>query len=85
MLHELTIHQAARLLRSGDLSAVHLTETIIDRILEIDNDVKAYLTLLPELALEQAAAADRAIAAAVRRDRWPRCRLSSASRSRSRT
>ena len=64
MLHDLTIHAAAGLFRAGDISSVHLTETLLDRIISVDNDVKAYLTLLPELALEQAAAADRAIAAA---------------------
>ena len=64
VLHDLTIHAAADLLRAGDISSVQLTEALIDRIAGVDNDVKAYLTLLPELALEQAAAADRAIAAA---------------------
>ena len=64
MLHDLTIHAAADLLRAGEISSVQLTEALIDRIAGVDNDVKAYLTLLPELALEQAAAADRAIAAA---------------------
>ena len=70
MLHDLTIHAAADLLRSGEISSVQLTEALIDRIAGVDNDVKAYLTLLPELALEQAAAADRAIAARARRDPW---------------
>ncbi len=85
MLHDLTIHAAADLLRSGEISSVQLTEALIDRITDVDNDVKAYLTLLPELALEQAAESDRAIAARARRDRWPRCRRSPASRSRSKT
>ena len=64
MLHDLTIHAAADLLRSGDISSVQLTEALIDRISDVDNDVKAYLTLLPELALEQAAESDKTIAAA---------------------
>jgi len=51
VLHDLTIHAAANLLRAGDISSVQLTEALLDRICGVDNDVKAYLTLLPELAL----------------------------------
>jgi aspartyl-tRNA(Asn)/glutamyl-tRNA(Gln) amidotransferase subunit A len=68
VLHELTIHEAAALLRSGEFTATELTEAMLDRILAVDNDVKAYLTLTPETALEQAAGADEAIASARRAD-----------------
>jgi aspartyl-tRNA(Asn)/glutamyl-tRNA(Gln) amidotransferase subunit A len=64
VLHELTIHEAAALLRAGQITAVELTGAVLDRILAVDNDIKAYLTLTPELALEQAAEADAAFAAA---------------------
>ena len=64
MLHELTIHEAAALLRAGDITAAELTGAVLDRILAVDNDIKAYLTLTPELALEQAAEADAALATA---------------------
>ncbi|MBC7252162.1 MAG: Asp-tRNA(Asn)/Glu-tRNA(Gln) amidotransferase subunit GatA [Anaerolineae bacterium] len=57
-LYELTIHQARSLLQSGQISAAELTTAVIDRILAVDNEVKAYLTLTPELALEQARQAD---------------------------
>ena len=57
-LHELTIHQARSLLNSGEISALELTAAAVDRILQVDNDIKAYLTLTPELALEQARRAD---------------------------
>ena len=57
-LHELTIHEARALMKKGKVSAVELTQAAIDRILAVDNDVKAYLTLTPELALEQAREAD---------------------------
>ena len=67
MLHKLTIHEAAALLRAGDITAVELTGAVLDRILAVDNDIKAYLTLTPELALEQAAEADAAFAAARQR------------------
>ena len=62
-LYELTVHEAHELLRKGEISAVELTQTLIDRILEVDNQVKAYLTLTPELALEQAEQADHRIGA----------------------
>ena len=64
MLYDLTIHQAARLLRDGDLKATELTEAVLDRIYAVDNDIKAYLALTPEMALEQAAQADAVIAVA---------------------
>ncbi len=57
-LHELTIREAGRLLRRGEISAVELAGALIDRIVDADNDVRAYLTLTPEVALEQAQAAD---------------------------
>ncbi|HID64696.1 MAG TPA: Asp-tRNA(Asn)/Glu-tRNA(Gln) amidotransferase subunit GatA, partial [Anaerolineae bacterium] len=62
-LYELTIHEAHELLKEGEISAVELTQAVIDRILEADNQVKAYLTLIPESALEQAQQADQRIAA----------------------
>jgi len=62
-LYELTIHQAHELLRKGEISSVELTQALLDRIVEIDNQIKAYLTLTPELALEQARRADERRAA----------------------
>jgi aspartyl-tRNA(Asn)/glutamyl-tRNA(Gln) amidotransferase subunit A len=62
-LYWLTIHQAQALLRSGQISSVELTQALLDRVLAIDNDVRAYLSLLPEEALAQAEAADRRRAA----------------------
>ncbi len=55
----LTIQQAHHLLRAGDISSVVLTQAFLDRIVALDNDLKAYLTLAPEMALDQAAEADR--------------------------
>ena len=68
-LHELTIHEAHRLLRQGQISSVELTQALFDRILAVDNEVKAYLCLLPESSLEEAGQADAAIAAARREGR----------------
>jgi len=62
-LHELTIHEAQELLRKGEISAVELTQAVIDRIVEVDNQVKAYLTVTPESALDQAQEADDRIVA----------------------
>ena len=62
-LYELTIHEAQELLGKGEVSAVELTQAVIERIVEVDNQVKAYLTVTPELALEQAREADRRRAA----------------------
>ena len=62
-LHTLTIHEAADLLRSGAISSVALTEAVLERIVAVDNDVKAYLALTPEAALADAAAADATLAA----------------------
>ncbi|MCS7282573.1 MAG: Asp-tRNA(Asn)/Glu-tRNA(Gln) amidotransferase subunit GatA [Anaerolineae bacterium] len=59
-LYDLTIHEARKLLDAGEISAAELTQAVIDRILAVDNAVKAYLTLTPEEALEQARAADAA-------------------------
>jgi len=64
MLHTLTIHQVVQLLRTGEVSAIEVTEAALDRIFAVDNAIKAYLTLLPELALEQAAEADARLRAA---------------------
>jgi aspartyl-tRNA(Asn)/glutamyl-tRNA(Gln) amidotransferase subunit A len=58
-LTQLTIHEAHALLHRGEISSVELTRAVLDRIVAHDNDVKAYLTLAPEAALEQAAEADR--------------------------
>ena len=62
-LHELTIHEAHNLLEKGEICSVELTQAVIDRIAAVDNDIKAYMTLTPELALEQAREADRRRAA----------------------
>jgi aspartyl-tRNA(Asn)/glutamyl-tRNA(Gln) amidotransferase subunit A len=58
-LAHLTIHQAGTLLSEHAISSVDLTQAVLDRILSLDNEVKAYLSLSPEWALAQAAEADR--------------------------
>ena len=63
-LFRLTIHEAAALLRRREISSVELTQAVLDRIYAVDNAVKAYLAILPEAALADAAAADKALAEA---------------------
>jgi aspartyl-tRNA(Asn)/glutamyl-tRNA(Gln) amidotransferase subunit A len=58
-LAHLTIREASALLCQRKISSVELTQAVLDRILCVDNEVKAYLTLCPESALAQAAEADR--------------------------
>jgi aspartyl-tRNA(Asn)/glutamyl-tRNA(Gln) amidotransferase subunit A len=55
----LTIQQARALLRKGDISSVELTQAVLDQIIAVDNAVRAYISLLPEEALDRAEAADR--------------------------
>ncbi|MEA3334778.1 MAG: Asp-tRNA(Asn)/Glu-tRNA(Gln) amidotransferase subunit GatA [Chloroflexota bacterium] len=59
-----TIHEAARHLRGRAISSVELTQSLLDRICAVDNSTKAYLSLMPEVALDRAAAADEAFASA---------------------
>jgi len=62
-LYQLTIQQAQQWLKDGKTSSQELTEVVIDRILAVDNDVKAYLTLMLESARQAAKAADTRLAA----------------------
>jgi len=59
----LSLTEAAALLRSGDVSSVELTQAHLDRIDALDDQIHAFLALTPELALQQAAAADQRFAA----------------------
>jgi hypothetical protein len=61
-LHELTIHEALGLLRRHEFAATELTQALLDRIVDVDNEVKAYITLTPEAALAEARKADELIA-----------------------
>jgi aspartyl-tRNA(Asn)/glutamyl-tRNA(Gln) amidotransferase subunit A len=56
--NQLTIHEAQTLLRQRKLSSLELVQAVLDRVVDMDNEVKAYLTLTPEAALEQARQSD---------------------------
>src|SRR5713226_1129131 len=58
-LYELTITEAAELLRQGKISSVELTRAHLDRIRAVDSKVKAFTLVTDDLALKQAKEADR--------------------------
>lgn len=59
----LSVDAARRLLDRRELSAVELAEAHLAWIDAVEGDIRAFITQTPELALEQAHAADRRIAA----------------------
>jgi aspartyl-tRNA(Asn)/glutamyl-tRNA(Gln) amidotransferase subunit A len=56
--YELTMAQALKKMDSGELSAVELTQSCLDRIDSIDKEVKAFVSVDPQGALSQAKKAD---------------------------
>ncbi len=58
----LTLTTASAALRSGEITSLDLTQAYLDRIVEFDNELQSYLVISDELALEQAAAADKRLA-----------------------
>ena len=61
-LTELTLTELRTALRQGETSSVAATQAMLDRIVEQDNEIKSYLTVTDEMALEQAADADKRLA-----------------------
>ena len=57
-LHQATVHQAHDLLRKREITSVELTQSCIERIEAVEERVKAFVTLTPEIAIEQAYRAD---------------------------
>ena len=60
--NRLTIHEAAELLKSRQVSSVELTEACLDRIDKVEDKVKAFVTVTADLAMEQARLADKRLA-----------------------
>lgn len=58
----LSLHEAADLLRKGDVSPVELCRVALDRIAAHDPELGAFITVTADRALEGAAAAEREIA-----------------------
>ena len=62
-LWDVTIHEAAELLRRREISSVELTRAHLERIDKVEGALRAFITLTPDLALKQAEEADRRLAA----------------------
>jgi aspartyl-tRNA(Asn)/glutamyl-tRNA(Gln) amidotransferase subunit A len=62
-MHQLTIAELVKGLRSKDFSSVEVTQHYLDRIQRLDGTYNSYITVTAELALAQAAAADVRLAA----------------------
>src|SRR2546428_10567634 len=58
----LTIHALHDKLVNGEVSAMALTEAVLQRLEAVEERAHAYITVTPELARQQAAAADEALA-----------------------
>ncbi len=54
----MTIHEALAGMQASEFTSVELTQALLDRIEALDRTVKAYLHVTPDLAMEQATAAD---------------------------
>ena len=62
-LNWLSIQEAHDQLTSKQISSVELTQACLDRINAVEDEVQSFLTITPEIALSQAAHADRLLAA----------------------
>ena len=58
----LTIQEARALLARREVSSVELTRAALERIEAVEDSVRSFITLTPELAMAQAEAADRMLA-----------------------
>ena len=61
-MHEKTLAELSQALHSKTLSSVELTQHYLDRIQQHDSLLNSFITVTPELALAQAADADRRLA-----------------------
>ena len=61
-LYKLSISEAGELLRQRKISALELTQVHLDRIRDVEPEVKAFTLVTDELALQQAKDADRRFA-----------------------
>lgn len=66
MLHYLGLAETADRLASGDLRAVVLTEVLLDRIARLDPQLRAFVTVTADRALDMAQRADAARAIGMR-------------------
>lgn len=57
-LYELTIAQAMEKMATGEITSVELTQSCLDRIAEVEGDIRAFITLDHEGAIDNAREAD---------------------------
>ncbi len=57
-LYQLTAHQLREMLAKKEITSRALTESVLKRIKEVEDRVHAFITLTPDLAFQQADAAD---------------------------
>ncbi|PIE58258.1 MAG: Asp-tRNA(Asn)/Glu-tRNA(Gln) amidotransferase GatCAB subunit A [Desulfobulbus propionicus] len=57
--YTLTLQEASRKLAQGELTSVALTQSVLDRIADVDGQIKAYIRVYEQQALQQAEHADR--------------------------
>ena len=62
-IHDLTVTELATAIRAGQLSPVEITDHYLDRTDRLNEQVGAFYTVTHELAREQAAKAEKAVAA----------------------
>jgi aspartyl-tRNA(Asn)/glutamyl-tRNA(Gln) amidotransferase subunit A len=61
-LYELTIHELHEKLKSREVTSVEATKSVLERIDAVEDTVKSFITVTPEVALKDAEAADKRIA-----------------------
>jgi aspartyl-tRNA(Asn)/glutamyl-tRNA(Gln) amidotransferase subunit A len=62
-MHNKTVAELSKALASKKISSVELTQLYLDRITKFDKELNSFITVTPEVALENARAADQLIAA----------------------
>jgi len=61
--YNMTIEEAHQRLQKRELSAVELVQAVLERLAAVEDRVKAFITVTPDMALAQARQADAALAA----------------------
>jgi len=61
--YDLTIHEAHQLLKKGEVSSLELTKAALERVDEVEDKLRSFVTVTRELALAQARQADERIKA----------------------
>jgi aspartyl-tRNA(Asn)/glutamyl-tRNA(Gln) amidotransferase subunit A len=62
-LHELTVHEAHALLKARKISSTELTESVLKRIAKVEGKIHACVTVVEDIALDQANRVDHYIEA----------------------